>query len=206
MKKQFIAKLLVLAMVLAMVPATFLAVSATNAAGSRAGSGAGSSAGSGAGSGTTTRPSDTTPVAPVVDNTTSVDAADVEVKDGELAIEAKVVNGTANVVLTDAAVEAITEQVEGDELVLKVEAEGATKVDVSISGKALTAMGENTSAALTIQSPIVTITIPNEALATVFSDVGTVRISAQASGYSIGFTIQAGGKALQNIKGLQVTF
>ena len=130
----------------------------------------------------------------------------IEVKNDELVIEAEVVNGIANVVLTDKAVEALTEQVKGDELVLKVEAEGATKVNVSISSKALTAMGEKTSAALTIQSPIVTITIPNEALATVFGDVGTARISAQASGYNIGFTIQAGGKALKNIKGLKVEF
>lgn len=198
MKKQFIAKLLALALVLSMVPAAMLTASAVQARGDSV-----DSVPSGS-----TRPTtpDTTPVAPVVDNTTSVDAADVEVKDGELAIEAKVVNGTANVVLTDSAVEALTEQVEGDELVLKVEAEGATKVEVSISGKALTAMGENTSAALTVESPIATITIPNEALATVFSDVGTVRISAQASGYSIGFSIQANGKALDAIKGLQVTF
>ena len=200
MKKQFIAKLLVLAMVLAMVPATLLVANAT-VAGSRAGSGAGSAGGRGS----TNTPVDTTPVAPAPVETT-VDAADIEVKNDELVIEAEVVNGIANVVLTDKAVEALTEQVKGDELVLKVEAEGATKVNVSISSKALTAMGEKTSAALTIQSPIVTITIPNEALATVFGDVGTARISAQASGYNIGFTIQAGGKALKNIKGLKVEF
>lgn len=211
MKKQFISKLLVLAMILAMVPATFLAVSAADVD-----SGVDTTCPDDTcpddtcpddtcPGGSTNTPADTTPVAPAPIETT-VDATDVEVKDDELVIEAEVVNGTANVVLTDKAVEALTEQVEGDELVLKVEAEGATKVNVSISGKALAAMGEKTSAALTIQSPIVTITIPNEALATVFGDVGNVRISAQASGYSIGFTIQAGGKALKNIKGLQVTF
>ena len=197
MKKQFIAKLLVLGLVLAMLPTAAFAASGY---GPKDQVPAGAHINRVYGDIYYWTIPDTTPVE------TTVDAADVEVKDGELVIEAEVVNGIANVVLTDKAVEALTEQVKGDELVLKVEAEGATKVNVSISSKALTAMGEKTSAALTIQSPIVTITIPNEALATVFGDVGTVRISASASGYNIGFTIQAGGKALKNIKGMKVEF
>ena len=165
MKKQFIAKLLVLALVLSMVP---VAVIGASAAGSNGGY--------------YDVYEDTTPVTPP---TTTVDASDVTVEDGS----------------------APTEQVTGDELVLKIEAPGATKVDVSIPAKALTAFAEKTGANLTYElGEVATISIPNEALATVFGTSGNAKISAQASGSSIGFTIQVSGRSLKGIKGLQVTF
>lgn len=192
MKKQFIAKLLALALVLSMAPAAVLAASADGAAGDINQSPSGSY--------DPTVP-DTAPV------TTTVDAAEVKVENGSATIEAKVVAGTATVVVSEKALEAMAEQVTGDELVLKVEAKGATKVDVSIPAKALTAFAEKTGANLTYEmGDVATISIPNEALATVFGDVGTARISAQASGYNIGFTIQAGGKALKNTDGIKVEF
>lgn len=193
MKKQFIAKLLALALILSMVPVAILGASAN----------AGNNSNSGSGS---TGPiyDDTTPVTPP---TTTVDASDVTVEDGSATIEAKVVAGNATVVVPEKTLEAMAEQVTGDELVLKIEAPGATKVDVSIPAKALTAFAEKTGANLTYElGDVATISIPNDALATVFGTSGNAKISAQASGSSIGFSIQVSGRSLKTIKGLQVTF
>ncbi len=184
MKKQLIAKLLVLAMVLAMVPVTILTAGTNVAAASNDGY-----------------------YYVAVDTTTTVDASEIAVENGEAAIEAKVVGGKASVTLNTNAVESLFEQAEGDALVLKVEAKGATKVDVSLPAKALTAAGEKSGKALTTQlGDVATITIPNEALASVFGDSGSVKISAQNSGTSIGFSIQVSGRSLKNIKGLKVEF
>lgn len=196
MKKQFIAKLLALALVLSMVPAAILAASAEETSTNNNNN---SNTGS-------TGPVyvDTTPVTPP---TTTVDATEVKVENGSTTVEAKVVAGAATVVVPQKALEAMAEQVTGDELVLKVEAKGATKVDVSIPAKALTAFAEKTGAAVTFEmGEVATISIPNEALATVFGTSGNAKISAQASGSSIGFTIQVSGRSLKAIKGLQVTF
>ncbi len=188
MKKQLIAKLLVLAMVLAMVPVTILTTGANVAAASN--------------DGYYSVAVDTAVAAP-----TTVDAGDIKVEAGEAVVNAKVVNGTANVTVSEKAVESLFEQAEGDALVLKIEAKGATKVDVSIPAKALTAAGEKSGKALTTQlGDVATITIPNEALASVFGNSGTVKISAQNSGTNIGFSIQVSGKSLKNIKGLKVEF
>ena len=51
-----------------------------------------------------------------------------------------------------------------------------------------------------------TITNPNEILSTEFASFGTVRISAQNSEDNVGFSIQAGGKALKNTDGIKVEF
>lgn len=195
MKKQFIAKLLALALILSMVPVAILGASAVEEAGNNSNSGSAS-----------TGPIyvDTTPVTPP---TTTVDASDVTVEDGSATIEAKVVAGSATVVVPEKTLEAMAEQVTGDELVLKIEAPGATKVDVSIPAKALTAFAEKTGANLTYElGDVATISIPNDALATVFGTSGNAKISAQASGNSIGFSIQVSGRSLKTIKGLQVTF
>lgn len=182
MNKKFLAKLLVLAMILAMVPATFLAASADSGSGSGSGSASG---------GYYTAPDTTVRVEEPVS------------EDG--VIEANVVNGTAKVALNDKAVESLADLAEGNEIVLEIKSEGATKIDVSFSAEALAAVAAETGADLTIKSEVATITIPNEALSSELG-TGTLRVSAQVYTYSVGFNIQASGKALKNIKGLQVTF
>lgn len=178
MKKQFIAKLLVLALVLSMVPVAILAGSAATA---------GSNGGYYA-----------------VYEDTTVRVNEPVSSDG--AIEAKVVNGKATVALNAKAVESLADLAKDGEITLEVKAEGATKVDVSFPAKALTEVAKETGADLTIKSDVATITIPNTVLTNEFSNSGNVRVSVQATGSSVGFTIQAGGKALQNIKGLKVEF
>ena len=90
--------------------------------------------------------------------------------------------------------------------VLEIEAEGATKIDVTFPAQALTAVAKETGADLTIKSSVATITIPNEILSSEFASFGTVRISAQNSEDNVGFSIQAGGKALKNTDGIKVEF
>lgn len=188
MKKQFIAKLLVLALVLSMVPVSIVAASAAGSA--------------------ETCP-DTCPTRPgssggytAPDTTVRVD----EPVSADGVIEVKVVAGTATVALNAKAVESLADLAKDGEITLEIKAEGATKIDVSFSAKALTAVAKETGADLTIKSNVATITIPNTVLANEFSEFGSVRITAQATAYNVGFSIQAGGKALKNIKGLKVEF
>ena len=183
MKKQFIAKLMVLAMVLSMVPVTILAASADTGAGN----------GDGSGSASDFYYEDTTVR---VDEPVSSDGT----------LEVKAVAGTATVALNAKAVESLADLAKGGEITLEIKAEGATKVDVSFPAKALTEVAKETGADLTIKSDVATITIPNTVLSNEFSSSGSVRVSVRATGSSVGFSIQAGGKALQNIKGLKVEF
>lgn len=184
MKKQFIAKLLVLAMVLSMVPVAILAGSAATNGGATNGGATNSGGGY------------------YVDTTVRVN--EPVASDGT--VEVKVVNGTATVALNNKAVESLADLAKDGEITLEIKAEGATKVDVSFPAKALTEVAKETGADLTIKSDVATITIPNTVLTNEFSNSGSVRVSVQATGSSVGFTIQAGGKALQNIKGLKVEF
>ena len=176
MKKQFIAKLLVLAMVLSMVPVTILAA---NASGSNGG------------------------YYSVYEDTT-VRVNEPVSADG--AIEAKVVNGKATVALNAKAVESLADLAKNGEIALEIKAEGATKVDVSYPPKAQAEAAKETGADLSIKSSVATITIPNAVLANEYTSFGNGKVSAQATGSSVGFSIQAGGKALKNTAGIKVEF
>ena len=191
MKKQFIAKLLALALVLSMVPATILAASAAAGNNSRATNNGATNSGATNSGGSYYQ-----------DTTVRVN----EPVSADGTIEVKVVNGKATVALNAKAVESLADLAKNGEIALEIKAEGATKVDVSFPAKALTEVAKETGADLTIKSDVATITIPNAVLANEFSVFGNVRVSAQATGSSVGFSIQAGGKALQNIKGLKVEF
>ena len=183
MKKQFIAKLLVLAMVLSMVPAALLVANAA----------AGSGSGSGSGSGGYYTPVDTT-----------VRVNEPVSSDG--VIEVKVVNGTATVALSNKAVESLADLAKNGEIVLEIKAEGATRLNMSLPAKVLTEVAKETGADLTIKSPVANITIPNCVLTNEFTSYGSVSISAQATETSVSFSIQAGSRALKNVKGIKVEF
>ncbi len=183
MKKQFIAKLLVLALVLSMVPATILAASAA--------------------AGTDNPTANNGGYYDVYEDTTV--RVNEPVPEGGV-IEAKVVAGTATVTLNTKAVESLADLAQDGEIALEIKSEGATKVDVSLPAAALIKVAEETGADLTIKSSVATITIPNEVLTNEFTSSGSVKVSVQATGSSVGFSIQASGKALKNIKGLKVEF
>ena len=181
MKKKFIAKLLVLALVLFMVPATILAASA-------------------AGANPTANDGGYYDV--YEDTTVRVNEAVPETG----VIEAKVVAGVATVTLNAKAVESLADLAKDGEIALEIKAEGATKVEAYLDSAALIKVAEETSADLTIKSSVATITIPNAVLTNEFSGIGSVKVSVQNTGSSVGFSIQASGKALKNIKGLKVEF
>ena len=185
MKKQFIAKLLALALVLSTVPAAILSVSAAGE----------------------------TPANPEtqkndgyyeVNEDTTVRVNEPVSADGT--IEAKVVGGKATVTLTNKAVESLTDLAKDGEITLEIKDEGATKLEVSYSAKLMTKVAKESGADLTIKSTVATITIPNDVLTNEFTNAGNVKIAVQSSSNSMGFSIQASGKALKNIKGLKVEF
>lgn len=178
MKKQFIAKLLVLALVLSMVPATILAANASTA------------------------PNNGGYYDVYEDTTVRVNEPVAETG----VIEAKVVAGTAIVTLNAKAVESLADLAKDGVIVLEIKDEGATRTEISYDAAALIKVAEDTGADLTIKSSVATITIPNEVMTNEFTNIGSVKVSVQNTGSSVGFSIQASGKALKNIKGLKVEF
>lgn len=205
MKKKLIAKLLVLAMVLSIVPVAFATANEAPADTSNSNAGQDQQQES-------QTPVNSTYYAVNVDTTvhagTTVGGSDVKVDEsGKLEVTPTMVNGTATVTLDTKAVEALAEQTEGDSIVLVVKPiAGATKYASAVAGNALAAAAEKTGKAFVWESPVATVTIPSDAIAAQFKDVGTVKISAQASGANIGFSIAASGRSLQAIKGLTVEF
>lgn len=111
-----------------------------------------------------------------------------------------------NIALSTTAVESLADLVKDGEIVLTIDVGDSTKLTVSFPAKAMTEVAKETGADLTIKSAVANITIPNSVLANEFTSFGNVKVSAHATGSSVGFSIQAGGKALQNIKGLKVEF
>jgi len=192
MKKKLIAKLLVLAMVLSIVPVAFAATTGN------------------------TTPANNDPyytvkldtaVKPTGDGSTTAPSNATLNTDGKAEVAAEPdSNGKAAVTVSEKFVESLAEQSTGDAMVIVIKAPGATKVETAMPGAALAAAAEKTGAALTVETPVATITIPNEALTAQFKDVGTVKISVQATGSNVGFSIAASGRALQAIKGLKVEF
>ena len=118
MKKQFIAKLLALALVLSMVPATILAASAAAGNNSRATNNGATNSGATNSGGSYYQ-----------DTTVRVN----EPVSADGTIEVKVVNGKATVALNAKAVESLADLAKNGEIALEIKAEGATKVDVSLS-------------------------------------------------------------------------
>lgn len=217
MKKQFIAKLLVLAMILAMVPATLLAASA-----------AGDTDPCNTGCQGQQVPDDTKPSqkpdddntkpielpAVVAGITASTDTSKTEEKPTTTvdklpengAVEAEVVNGVASVGLSAEAVKSLANLAKDGEIVLEIKAVGAGKVSVTFPAEALTALAKETGAALTIKSNVATITIPNDVLSGQMGTVGNVKITVESTSSNVGFDIEVDGEKLDGLKGVKVEF
>lgn len=243
MKKQLIAKLVVLCLALAMLPTAAFAAAMVpyhgtlyegangvygkvggknvnlfyrdgayyynNDTNSSIGTSTGSSS---TGTGSTDTSTDTSvdvEVPDVIDTVEEIKADQVEVTEEgtTVTLKATVENGVASVAVTEAAVESLAEQVKGSTLTIVVEAEDATKVAVSLPGKALAALAEKTGADLVVESPVATITIPNAAMVSQLKDVTTVAVMAEANEGVYVIAVMADGKAInENIDGLTVKF
>lgn len=202
MKKQFIAKLLVLVMILAMVPATALA---TGAAGTNAGS---NNAGSNSGSGSNTIIKDTDVILPIDSGTSAAAAAlgsdKVTVEEGTAVIKAAVVDGTATAMLTDAAVKKLANAAKDGEITLVIDDEGASKLNVCFPARALTTLAKKTGADLTIESSVATITLSNALITKSAGVAGVVKITAATAESGVTASIWVKGKELKDVEGFEV--
>ena len=204
MKKQLIAKLLVLGMVLAMLPTAALASAntATDASNNTYVYDFGFIFDDYTFSGAETpaepeKPAETTPV----ETETNADGQVV----ATVTVEAEVKGNTATVAVTaEAAADLVSKLVDSkaDVLVLPVAAESATKAVVSVPAAALAEMAARTDAALTVESTVANVTISNEALAAIVEGAETVEISAEAKeDGTVSIALLADGKAVEDIPG-----
>lgn len=182
MKKQLIAKLLVLAMAVAMVPVTILAASADNNKGYSTDYGYYSVG------------VDTAVVSqPIPDGATTA------------AFKAKAVDGVATYVINDSVIESLAKLVNKDgviEVELECEGDGTTFV-FTCSAKALAKLAGDTKADLAFKTAIGTVTIPNSVLAESIGTAGTVRIVITKTDSGIGVQISVAGNTMSSIPGLK---
>lgn len=199
MKKQFIAKLLVLVMLLSMVPATALAA---NGGDDNDPYGKNSPYGNeiyGAFEDTQVAKLPSSSGVTISKETASADK--VEIADGEAAITATVVDGAAKVTLTQGAVKKLARAVEDGVITLTINDEGATKLTVSLPAKALTAVAKATGADLIIESSVATITVSSDMIIANAGTVGAVKITVEADKDP---SISVNGKELKDVEGFEV--
>lgn len=215
MKKQFLAKLLVLGMVLAMLPvAAFAADNTSNAVATD-----NNDYPYGgiifddyyftvpdAGEDTSKTEEPTEPEKPAeteapAEVTTNADGKTV----ATAAVEAEVTGTTATVAVSAETVSSLVSQLvesKADVLVLPVAAESATKAVVSVPAAALAEVAAQTNAAVTVESAVASVTISNEAIAAIVEGAETVEITAEANeDGTVTIALLADGVAVENIPG-----
>lgn len=173
MKKQFIAKLVVLAMVLAMVPVTVLAASA-------AGSNYGYSPDYGYYS---------------VGDDTIVVIAPGGAADGSFKLTVDKDKGVANAIVNDSVISSLADLAKDGKVVLKLEADGASTVNFTCSAKALAKLAADSGADLVMEFGSFTITIPNDVLAEIGS-AGTARITIETVDDGVTVTLEVAGEVV----------
>ena len=114
-------------------------------------------------------------------------------------------NGTAKTVLNTAAGDELVNEAvaNGSEnVVIKPEITGnVTKTEVSLPSSAVSRLGSETNASLTVSTPIADVTIPNESLDTLSGTGGTVSIVMEQVESTVVLTLTVGGKDVGNIPG-----
>ena len=168
MKKQIIAKLLVLAMVLAMVPVTVLAASA-----------AGSNLGYSANYGYYSIGKDTyVVIKPLSANSNKL----------TLTIE----NGVGYAIVNDSVIDSFANLVEDGKMVVKLEGK-VDHISFTSSAKALSALAVKTEADLVFETNFATITFPNDLLAGL-GNVGTSNIFMHKADNGASVDMEAAGE------------
>lgn len=76
-----------------------------------------------------------------------------------------------------------------------------TKVEVSIPASTVEQLGTQTSASLTVSTPVADVTIPNGGLGSLGSAGGTVTVAAEKTGNTVELTVTAGGRAVESVPG-----
>jgi methionine-rich copper-binding protein CopC len=148
-----------------------------------------SSTPSGGGSGTSDAPSSGT------DSTPSTGT------NGQTTIQ----NGTASTVVNAADMRGQVKEAAANKsqsIVIKPEITGdVTKSQVSIPASTVSQIGKETSAALTVSTPIADVTVPNGALDTLGSAGGAVNVVAEQTERGVALTLTANGRKVEEVPG-----
>ena len=191
MKKQTIAKLIVLGMVAAMLPISALAADTIAARDNACQTECERPV-------ETERPKADKEKAPTTSETTGTVT-------GKQDITATVSGTTATATLTETAVASLADQVKDGVVVLNVTNTGsATEVVAALPAAALADLASKTGADLTVSSPVANITIGNADLAAIAGAGSNVTISAKMDGDTITFTVAVDGAAVEVEGGITV--
>lgn len=202
MKKQMLAKLVVLGMVAAMLPISALAAETDR----------NDDAYYNIAADITARPdrpesdSESKPVAETTESTTAaVKVETTTTSDGKVAatvaVTAQTSGSTATATMTAEAVASLaTQAADSDVVVLNVSASSsATEVVAELPAAALADLASNTGADLTVASPVANITISNSDLAAVVEGATNVQISAKNDGGVITVSVLADGQPVAGV-------
>ncbi len=153
------------------------------------------------------KPAATTPETPStevkVETTTTADGKTVAKVD--VAVEASGTTATAKMT-AEAVASLATQAADSDVIVLNVAAAStATEVVAEIPAAALADLASKTGSDLTVSSPVAEITISNADLAAIAGSATTVSITAKADGDKIAITVAADGAAVAVNGGLKVS-
>jgi len=150
----------------------------------------------------------TTPETPAA---TEVKVETVTTADGktaakvDVAVEASGTTATAKMT-AEAVASLATQAADSEVIILNVAAAStATEVVAEIPAAALADLASKTGSDLTVTSPVAEITISNADLAAIAGSATTVSISAKADGDKIAITVAADGAAVAINGGLKVT-
>lgn len=191
MKKQTIAKLIVLGMVAAMLPISALAADTIAARDNACQTECERPV-------ETERPKADKEKAPTTPETT-------ETATGKQDVAATVSGTTATATLTETAVASLADQVKDGVVVLNVTNTGsATEVVAALPAAALADLASKTGADLTVSSSDADITIGNADLAAIAGAGSNVTISAKMDGDTITFTVAVDGAAVEVEGGITV--
>lgn len=169
------------------------------------GDGSGSSGGS-SGGGSSSRPSQPEPAEPPVDVTTGDTT-----QNGQTAAEttarppAAVERGAASASVSDAMGREIVQQVQENgstSVVIAPEITGdVSSTRVSLPASTVSALGTETTASLTVSTPVASVTIPNGGLTGLATEGGDVTVSARVTGNRVTLEVASGGERVEAVTG-----
>lgn len=114
-------------------------------------------------------------------------------------------NGTATTTVSSSMGAEIVKQAmanQSENVVITPQITGTvTKTEVSIPASTVGQIGSQTTASLTISTPVADVTIPNGGLGSLSSAGGTVTVTAEQTGNTVDFSVTAGGKVVEGIPG-----
>ena len=169
------------------------------------GDGSGSSGGS-SGGGSSSRPSHPEPAEPPVDVTTGTTTQGGQDTTHTTARPpAAVEDGAASASISSSVGQEIVQQAQENNstsVVISPEIDGdVTSTQVSLPASTVESLGSETSASLTISTPVASVTIPNGGLTDLATGGETVTVSAQVTGNTVTLEVTSGGERVEAVTG-----